>query len=130
MKRCWAKIRGRICERNISPSRPDDLLCSIHWMAKYGHTWQPMSQHVYAEPRICARCGAREDRNGQLSFKLCTNPRNPHMEFYADYDVKEKSGPKLSPTGTAAEQILYWIARARIAERELERRYYDSLENV
>jgi hypothetical protein len=131
LTKCRAKINGRICERGISPSRPDDLLCGSHWMAKYGHTWEPNLTR-FAKQRICERCATKEILYGQLSFKLCTNPRNSKMELYTDDELKAKLRTAAKPLRnmTDAEKILYWIARARIAERELERRYYDSLENV
>ena len=37
-------------------------------------------------------------------------------------------GPKPSAKATVEDQLLYWIARAKVAERELERRYYEWLD--
>lgn len=98
---------------------------------KYGHFWQP-NHTPYARPRKCIRCGETEGYHGQLSFRPCSNPRNPNLELFTDEELTAKTAalPKPLSRMADAEKVLYWMARAKLAEKELERRYYDSLESI
>ena len=74
--------------------------------------------------RVCALCGAV----GPPSFSRCAKPRSPNLELYSEEEIKAMLGPKPSAKATVEDQLLYWIARAKVAERELERRYYEWLD--
>ena len=43
-------------------------------------------------------------------------------------EIKAMLGPKPSAKARVEDQLLYWIARAKVAEGELERRYYEWLD--
>jgi hypothetical protein len=125
---CRAKIKsGEFCNTGVSPSKPNDGLCGVHWHRKYGHIWQTQDNN-YFQPRICRNCGRAERVRYSESFTLCEKPFRPDLPMYSEDELKAVIRDWHAPLirePSCEEKLVHWMARAKIAERQLEERFYE-----